>query len=619
MSLLRRLHAEVRRRLWIHELPDIDQQILIENLRNHWQLDIWSVPGQLIALIAMSRVIAHTSLSPLQWGGPVALLLLTWAWGSLSLRRLRNVTITPNNYPLWRAITIARELSQSIGWGWLGALLWGALAPQWHLLLLTGLIVFAYTAMFFTTDDWVVAASGNVPILIILVARLLADPAEGNGFIVLILLLSMITCLIVGRVLENRLMDAARLRIRNEMLANELTDEVRKARQARDEAQQANRQKLEFIAAASHDLRQPLHSLSLLSGLMEQSQRDSPQHSLAERMSAAVGSLRVIFEQLFDIARLEANKLQHRPGPCAVHTLFAELDSEFSLLCQQKQLAWRVQPSDDWIDVDALFVQRILRNLLDNALRYTAHGGLLLRARRRGPDVLLQVWDSGVGIAQADQARIFDDYVQIHNPARRLREGLGLGLGLVRRLAQVASYGLGVRSRPGKGSCFTLRVPRCTAAQIPAPAQSITPAAAPGTARSLHSTHSRAPVLLIDDEDDVRHAADAVLHAQGFAVLAGSTPDEVIEQVAAQGIDAPWPCAVLCDYRLGLPIDGLQAVAQVRHEFGLSLPALLITGDVDPGIAERAHECGITLLRKPLSSEALIDALNRALQHGHPH
>jgi signal transduction histidine kinase/CheY-like chemotaxis protein len=614
VSALRQLWSKpgawLAARLSIDGRPEIDQAIHLENLRNHWQLDIWSIPGQLIALAAMSRVIAKTSLGLADWGGPVALLLITWAWGSLSLHRLRRVRMTVANYPLWRGVTLLRELTQSIGWGWLGAVLWTALAPQWHLLLLTGLIVFAYTAMFFTTDDSAVAACGNLPIVLILVARLLSDPSDGNGYVVLILVLSMITCLIVGRVLETRLMDAARLRIHNERLARELTEEVHKVRLARDEAEQANRQKSEFIAAASHDLRQPLHSLSLLSGLMEQSQRGQPQHGLAERMSAAVGALRVIFEQLFDIARVEANKLQHRPGPCSVQEIFDTLGNEFGLLCQQRHLFWQARPSDAWISADALFVQRILRNLLDNALRYTPSGGVVLRARVRGRHVVLQVWDSGIGIDPAEQGRIFDDYYQVGNPARRLREGLGLGLGLVRRLAQGGGYGLAVRSRPGRGSVFSLSVPRGRSPQAlltDDPALGAAAADAPQTA-SPHAPNR--PVLFIDDEADVRDAVATVLTMEGWNCVVGETPEGVIEQVA---VNDWWPCAVLCDYRLGLSLDGLQAIAQVRHEFGLSLPALLITGDLDPAIAERAHECGVALLRKPLSMDELLEALARAL------
>jgi len=615
VSALRLLWSPLRARLSIHHRPEIDQAIYLENLRNHWQIDIWSIPGQLIALLAMSRVIAQTALTPAEWGGPVALLLGTWAWGSLSLWRLRRIELTVANYPLWRGVTLLRELTQSAGWGWLGAVLWGALAPQWHLLLLSGLIVFAYTAMFFTTDDWAVAACGNLPILLILVTRLLTDPSDGNGYIVLILVLSMVTCLIVGRVLETRLMDAARLRIHNERLARELTEEVHKVRLARDEAEQANRQKSEFIAAASHDLRQPLHSLSLLSGLMEQTQRGQPQHDLAERMSAAVGALRVIFEQLFDIARVEANKLQHRPGPCSIQELFDTLDNEFGLLCEQRHLYWEARATSAWALADALFVQRILRNLLDNALRYTPSGGVLLRARQRGQHVVLQVWDSGIGIARDERARIFDDYYQVSNPARRLRDGLGLGLGLVRRLAQGGGYRLTVRSRPGRGSCFTLAVPLGRAPHesdsLGVDSDGPTVPECDSTRAAIPLPPAHRPVLFIDDEADVRDAVRTVLTVEGWPCLVGDTPSSVIQQVAE---NEGWPCAVLCDYRLGLPQDGLDAIAQVRHEFGLGLPAVLITGDLDPTIAERARECGIAVLRKPLALEELVGALTRALE-----
>ncbi|OIQ63015.1 sensor protein TorS [mine drainage metagenome] len=268
-----------------------------------------------------------------------------------------------------------------------------------------------------------------------------------------------------------------------------------------------------------------------------------------------------------------------------------------------------MRATDDWILADPSFVQRILRNLLDNALRYTPSGTVVLRARRRGQQVLLQVWDSGIGIARADQARIFDDYYQANNPARRLREGLGLGLGLVRRLAQSGDYGLRLRSREGRGSCITLIVPLCSAALVPPPRHAVDDAAN----RAGHAARPAAnrPVLFVDDDETVRDAMHAVLLSEGWHGLVGDSPASVIEQVA---VNDWWPSAVVCDYRLGLPIDGLQAIAQIRHEFGLGLPALLITGDMDPAIAERARECGVALLRKPLAMEELLDALTRAIE-----
>lgn len=602
-------------RLSLSGLSPADRAIYLEQLRDHWRLDVWAIPGQFIALLALIPVVRRSGLTPWQWGPPIALLLATWGWGSLSIWRLRRVVLGDRNYPRWRAITLMREVTQATGWALLAAMLWGALPPQWHLLILTALIIFGYTAMFFSTHDSGVAAAANLPILGIVLTRLLFDPAEGTATIALILTLSMATCLGVGRLIEVRLLDAERLRIRNGQLVAELADEVDKVRQAKEAAEQADRDKSEFIATASHDVRQPLHSLTLLSGLLADRLREPQDRAMAGKISAAVDGLRGIFEQLFDIARVDSHKLVHQPRPFSLAVLLGHLADEFELLCHDQGLRWQAPGGEAAPDVlaDPLFMQRILRNLLENALRYTPPGGTVrLRARRRGPWVAVQVWDDGPGIAPADRARIFEDYVQLHNPARHLREGLGLGLGLVRRLVQAGGYRMTVRSRPGRGSVFTLWVPGSSQASARPPLA--TPAlasldAAPG--------HPDTPaLLLVEDDDEVRDTTATVLRAHGWACFAGATLPQAIEALARA---EAWPAALLTDLRLGTPDDGLDVARAARHEFGADLPVLLLTGDLDPALDRRAHAAGVLLRRKPLSPAELLSALRSLIGCGEGH
>ena len=396
-------------RLSLEGLSDADRAIYLDQLREHWRLDIWTVPGQAVALLALSPVIARSGLSAWAWGPVVALLLGSWTWGALSQRRLHQVRFHAGNYRYWRLLTLGREVAQSTAWGALGALLWGALAPSWHLLILSGLIVFAFTAMFFSTHDSGVASAANLPVLLILLARLLADGGDGTGIIALILVAAMATCLGVGRLIETRLLEGERLRLRNAQLVHELGQEIDKVRQARDEAQEANRQKAAFLAAASHDLRQPLHSLTLLSGLLTQSTdaaTPAPLVQTAQRMQSAVDGLSFVFDQLFDMARLDAGKQVHQPRALGLPAMLGELHQEYAAAMEAKGLHWQLDapamPDDTeaWAWADPLSVQRVLRNLLDNALRYTQQGQVRLRWRRRGVHWWLQVWDSGPGIAR---------------------------------------------------------------------------------------------------------------------------------------------------------------------------------------------------------------------------
>lgn len=583
-------------RLNLMGLDDTDRAIYIEQLKEHWRLDAWAVPGQFIALVALMPVILRSGLAWWQWLPAVALLLATWSWGSLSQWRLRRFVIDVDNYPHWRRITLLREITQGLGWGALGALLWGALPNQWHLLILSGLIVYTYTAVFFSTHDLGVAVATSTPILLILLLRLLTDPQEGTATIALILALSMVTCLVVGRLIESRLLEGERLRRRNEQLVSDLAAEVDKVRAAKESAEAANRQKSDFIAAASHDLRQPLHSLTLMGGLLQQGLRGHEQAHAAQTLNQAIGSLRMIFEQLFDIARLDAEKLPHRPRACSIDELLGSLPDEFAVLCQERGLTWELQirglPTATGAMADPLFVQRILRNCLENSLRYTPQGRVLLRVKRRRDALVLQIWDTGLGIARADRARIFDDYTQLHNPARQLQQGLGLGLGLVRRLLQAGGYRMTVHSRAGQTSCFSLYLPAVRRAPTAQPPRSAEP----------HQTGTSRQVLLIEDDPMVRAATEQVLSEWGWTCFAGADAPSAIQALAlAEG----WPDLVVSDYRLGPSGDGFAAIAQCRHEFGLNLPALLLTGDLSDAIDQQCRAQQIHLARKPVPADRL--------------
>ena len=604
-------------RLSLHEVSADDRAIYLDQLREHWRLDAWTVAGQLLALAALTPVIARSGLSWWHTGGSLLLLLGSWAWALRAPWRLRHVTLTDQTYPRWRALTLMRELAQSLGWAILALGLWSALGERWHLLILAGLLVFIYTSMFFTTHDSGVAAVASVPILLILSAGLLVSGGEGHTLIALILTASTLTCLVVGRLIEQRLMDAERLRRRNETLLAELAREIERVRQARDESQEANRQKSHFLATASHDLRQPLHSLTLLAGLLSRSDDPTEQRRTAERMQSALDGLRFVFDQLFDIARLDAGKHPHRPQVLAVTPLLTALHAEMGPTFDAQGLRWTCDPGPGLgCLADPVFVQRTLRNLLDNALRYTPHGDVHLRARQRGPHTVLQVWDTGCGMSRALRERIFDDYTQGHNPERQRRQGLGLGLAVVRRLAETGAYRVTVRSRPGRGTCFSVWLPSATAPSMAGGPPLASPLRAPqpgGIARAATRSglSSRPVIALIDDDDDVRQATRDTLQHGGWQVADGASSKEAIEAVARLG---RMPVAVLSDHRLsdqtdGTHEDGLQVIQALRHEFGLALPAFLLTGDLDPSLPQQCQAQGIVHLRKPLSTTDLLQAV----------
>ena len=591
-------------RLSLDGLPADDRAIYLDQLREHWRLDAWTVAGQLVVLLALGPVIANSGLAWWQWGSGVALLLASWAWAARAPWRLRHVQLDEHSYPRWRRRTLWRELAQSLGWAVLASWLWGALGTQWHLLILTGLLVFIYTAMFFTTHDTGVAAAASVPILLMVGVRLMLSDGEGHTLIALILMVSTLTCLAVGRLIEQRLLDGERLRRRNEALVADLAREIEHVRQARDEAEQANRQKSLFLATASHDLRQPLHSLTLLAGLLEHSDDVPTLKHTGQRMQSALGSLNFVFDQLFDIARLDAGKQAHQPRALAVAPLLQDLHTELAPMFEARGLDWRCQVGTAMAcQADPLFVLRTLRNLVDNAMRYTDRGWVALRARRRGRYAVLQVWDTGCGIDRALRAQVFDDYVQGHNPERQRSQGLGLGLAVVRRLAEVGSYQVTVRSRPGRGTCFSMWLPACELPPTTSPAPNSAPEHSP-----MGAPHQQPLVVLVEDDDDVRAATSDVLRQAGWTVADAPSPTAAIDAVAHLG---RLPAAIVSDHRLAHGQTGLQAIAALRHEFGADLPALLVTGDLDADLPAQCLTHDVQCLRKPVDGPRLLQALNQ--------
>lgn len=584
----------------------IDQRVAIEQLTQLWQVGPWSVPGQLAGLIAILQIIHQSVLPWPYWGAPVALLLSVWAVSGVWLLRIRRGGIGTANFAYWRRRTLWREGAQSFGWGWLGAVLWGGLTSQWHTLLLVGIVLFCFVSLLFCIQDFGLAITASSPVTLIMVGRLAVAGHEALWYLILLLLAAYLTCLGAGRAISQRLVEGARLRHRTAELAQQLAAEVSNAQTAQQRAEQANQDKSAFLTAASHDLRQPLHTLTLLSGLLDSAAALPEAQRIGQRMQAALEGLRFVFDQLFDVAHLDAGRIPHQPQALAIDRLLHSLHQEYSAAFEAKGLAWILDAPRCRAVADPLFVQRILRNLLDNALRYTLNGQVRLRTRTRDGQVRVQVWDSGPGIPRAMRQRIFDDFVQGHNARRQRSEGLGLGLSVVRRLVEQGGYQLRLLSDEGRATCFELRLPHCAAPASPGTGDEKPPVAP-------HATASRPLLLLIDDDPEALAALQDTLEANGWPCLPANDGEAAIMAVSRTG---RWPGGIVCDFRLSdaraqdqTTGNGLDCIAQLRHEFGLHLPAWLLTGDQQPSLHAQCQAQSVTLLHKPISCVSLIQAL----------
>lgn len=589
--------------LSLRGLSKQDAAIWIDMVGNSWRVHPRALPMQIVGLTLIGLLIRQSSLPTLLWLPPWVCMLTVWAAVIPVAWRFRSVHLDAGNYQRWRLLLLGWRALHGLSGGVLCGLLYGGLTQEWRLPLLVIVVVFTYGLTFYAIEDLGLAMVGSGPVVISLLIALLVHGTGADQLIAVLLLAACINGWLAGRAISRRLFEAARLRQRNAVLVDELAREVDEVKQAKAQADQANREKSEFFAAASHDLRQPLYSLQLLSDHLRKQLTSAYQLEVATKLSAALKSMRDLFERMFDVARIEAQKVSYQPQHVSVRELFTSLDHEFAFACHEKNLRWTVSATDDWILTDPVLAQRMLRNLLENAVRYTTGGEVRLRARRRHGWVVCQVWDTGVGIAQPDQPKVFNDYFQVQNEARRAQDGLGLGLSVVRRLVALTGTRIVLRSRLGRGSCFGIafRVGEPAAQDLQAPVIGVDTTRAP----ELHNC-----VLVVDDQADVLDAVVTVLKHSGYQAVGGESAAHAAQQAAVQGI---WPHAVVCDYRLGNVHTGLDAIAALRYEFGDDLPAILVTGDLDPKIAERASEQRIRVMHKPVDSDELLAALHALL------
>ncbi len=370
---------------------------------------------------------------------------------------------------------------------------------------------------------------------------------------------------------------------------------------ARARAEEANRAKSRFLAAASHDLRQPLHALGLFAASLRGEVSLPHARDLVGKISRCVDDLEKMFGELMDISRIDAGTVALGPCNFPLQDLFDRMRADFQPLAEEKRLWLRFRPTREWARSDPLMFERILRNLLSNALRYTDHGGVLVACRRRGDTLWMEVRDSGIGIPPAEQARIFEEFYQVGNPERDRSKGIGLGLSIVRRLADLLGEEVALRSAPGRGSTFRFSARR---AQPGA-------ALADGPAQAGDAEPQDEPLLvaLLEDDPLSREAMTRLLQQQGAQVIAGRDSRELLPFL--QAVARP-PDLILADYQLRGGESGVAAARALRQAHGAAIPVILITGQTAEERLAEAQASGFPILCKPVKGGKLT-ALMRAV------
>jgi Na+/proline symporter/signal transduction histidine kinase len=392
---------------------------------------------------------------------------------------------------------------------------------------------------------------------------------------------------------EQALIDANEtLEQRVEVRTAELSEALTATAIARREAEAANASKTRFLAAASHDLLQPLNAARLFtSALRQHPGLDNDAAQLAERIDASFRAAEDLLDALLDVSRLDAGSYRPEVAPFALADLFDSLRQQFAVVAEQRGLSLHVVPTTLSVRSDAQLLRRIVANFLSNALRYTRVGGVLLGARRHGDEIRIEVWDTGPGIANEQQVRVFGEFQRLERPSPWGEKGLGLGLSICDRLAGILHHRLALQSRVGRGSCFSIAVPRTApVSRKRAPAM-----ARPGGGEQLPLT-----VLCIDNDETILEGMKALLGRWGVDCRVAIDVDDALHTLSTTHVDL-----ILADYHLSDDMDGLAALRVLGDKVGALPPAAMVTADGSTELKQRARALGYPLLHKPVRPAAL--------------
>lgn len=398
--------------------------------------------------------------------------------------------------------------------------------------------------------------------------------------------------LINVRSIRRSLKQSIELRYENEELIQGLQKNNSKTQAAFEKAKSANLAKSRFFAAASHDLRQPLQSLGMFTATLALKTKEPVQKKIVNQIENSIKSLEGLFDALLDVSSLDAGTLKYTKQHFRLKAYTNHIVSEFKQQAVAKSLSIEIEVSDEVVFTDHVLFGRILRNLIENAVRYTASGGIVIRSEVVDDRVVLSVVDTGIGISDDKQSLVFGEFTQLNNPERDRNKGLGLGLSIVQRVCLMLDIPLTLNSVVGQGSTFTVSVERGDANLVVKDT---------GVEDELSGVQELF-VIVIDDEEDVRLSFEGLLLAWGCTVMVASSGEEAVRQIIEYGSN---PDVIISDYRLRNNETGGDAIAAVRTYCGSELPAIIVTGDIASERLIEIDQLDLLVLHKPCSSKSL--------------
>jgi signal transduction histidine kinase len=489
------------------------------------------------------------------------------------------------------------------GWGVLAVIAFAPGDPLGQALLLNIVAGLAAGSISATAYHLPTLVGYLLPMLLPLIARVALEATIEYAFIAGTAALYLLALLAFGARQARLIRDAIATSHRNAELAESLARKSAETEAALRRVEEASRAKSQFFAAASHDLRQPLHALGLFAASLRDSVRTPENAQRVDQVLASVDALDELFDELLDISQLDAGQVVPAPVHVPAQRIFERLARVYGPVAAHEHLDLTFRSTRAVLHTDPVLIERILGNLIGNALRYTARGGVLVGCRRRRGGWSIEVWDTGVGIEAADRERVFEEFVQLGNPERDRKKGLGLGLATVNRIAVLLDSPVTLTSRPGHGSVFRVRVPAGDALSVIGDCAKTDEAHFDALAGSV--------VVVIDDEKAVREGMREVLGQWQCRVVDAGSAAEALAALEAAGLR---PAIAVVDYRLRVGETGFAAIEALRARFGPHLPAILVSGDVGADLFQRARQAGLLLLTKPVRAARLRAAIAHYLR-----
>jgi PAS domain S-box-containing protein len=372
--------------------------------------------------------------------------------------------------------------------------------------------------------------------------------------------------------------------------------------EARDSAVRANDVKSRFLAAASHDLRQPLQTLWSLQAVLARALKDTNYAAHLALLEEAVRNMDQILSSLIDINRLEKGAIQPVIRDFSLQEILPHLRSEFGYAATAKSLILDIEDSHEFARSDPMLLPVILRNLLGNAIKYTQRGQVQLRVRTEGARLFIDIIDTGPGIPPQHLERLFDAFYQIDNPNRDQRLGIGLGLSIVQTICRLLDHTVTIDSHVGKGSTFTVQLARGVVTDFPAaliPTPTSTPAPPAGV-----------KVLHIEDDPGIARSMEMLLRLEGYEVIGAASRDEALQHVEAHGLR---PDLILCDFQLPMGFTGDEIVAEIAARLQFKPPTIMLTGDIADSHVAKAKLIAERILPKPVDINLLLREMETLL------